>query len=49
MTVEEIDSEIRRVKMALEKTNSSHLRSDYGKYLKKLYQVRRRLKHDKAM
>lgn len=30
-------SEIQRVKTAIEKTNSPHLKRDYEKYLQKLY------------
>ena len=35
--------EIKRVKAALEKTNSEYLKRDYNKYLKKLYRERKRL------
>ena len=36
MTLLEIKKEIKRVEMALEKTNSEKLQRDYGKYLKRL-------------
>lgn len=38
MNREELAAEIRRVEDALRKTDSRKLRSDYGKYLKKLHQ-----------
>ena len=41
MTLLEIKKEIKRVEMALEKTNSEKLQRDYGKYLKRL---KRRIK-----
>ena len=34
--MDNIDAEIARVKAALAKTNSPHLKRDYEKYLKKL-------------
>lgn len=43
MTLAEVDSEINRIKKALEKTTSKHLRSDYHKYLKRLEQRRREI------
>ena len=39
--------EIKRVKAALEKTNSEYLKRDYSKYLKKLYRERKRLTYGK--
>lgn len=39
--------EIERVKTALDKTNSVHLRNDYEKYLKKLYRRLRSETHGK--
>jgi hypothetical protein len=35
--------EIKRVKTALQQTNSEKLKKDYGKYLKKLYRERGKL------
>lgn len=47
MNRDELLSEIQRVETALKKTASHKLRSDYGKYLKRLY---RDLKYyDKSM
>ena len=46
MSIQELDREIARVKAALAKTTSDHLKSDYGKYLRKLYRQRKRLKHE---
>lgn len=37
MNKEELIKEIMRVEEALAKTRSPHLKSDYGKYLKRLY------------
>lgn len=37
MNRDELLSEIQRVETALKKTTSRKLRSDYGKYLKRLY------------
>lgn len=42
MTREEIDREINRVKGAISRTKSENLRRDYGKYLKKLYRLRKK-------
>jgi hypothetical protein len=39
--------EIKRVETALQKTNSEKLKKDYGKYLKKLYREKERLKNGK--
>ena len=36
MTQYQIEQEIIRVKNALNKTSSTHLKNDYGKYLKRL-------------
>ena len=36
MTQYQIEQEIIRVKKALNKTTSNHLKNDYGKYLKRL-------------
>lgn len=44
MTNLELTQEIRRVEDALRRTDSKHLKRDYGKYLKRLY---RELKNDK--
>ncbi len=46
MSIQELDREIARVKAALAKTTSNHLKSDCGKYLRKLYRQRKRLKHE---
>lgn len=35
--MDNIKAEIERVKNAIEKTNSPHLKRDYEKYLQKLY------------
>lgn len=35
--MDNIKAEIERVKTAIEKTNSQHLKRDYEKYLQKLY------------
>lgn len=41
----EIITEIERVKAALAKTNSEYLKRDYNKYLKKLYRKLRGMKN----
>lgn len=47
MDREQVVQEIARVEQAMRKTDSPHLRRDYGKYLKRLY---RDLKYyDKSM
>ena len=43
-TIEQVQAEIDRVETALRQTKSKYLRSDYHKYLKRLYNERRRLK-----
>lgn len=40
---ERIDAEIERVKVALAKTKSEKLRRDYGKHLKQLEGLKRRI------
>lgn len=42
-TLAEYQREINRVQTALEKTDSDHLRRDYGKYLKRLQKEARRM------
>ena len=48
-TIEQVQAEIDRVGTALKQTKSRYLRSDYGKYLKRLYNERRRLKQFAAI
>ena len=36
MTIKEIQTEIKRIEKAMDKTDSSYLKKDYAKYLRKL-------------
>ncbi len=41
MTKQELEKKIKRIKAAIEKTNSDYLKNDYMKYLKKLERRKR--------
>lgn len=43
LTLEDCKKEIARIELAIEKTESNHLRRDYGKYLGRLKKHKERL------